>query len=303
MPRLEVLPHSTAAPSAWKRGGWTVVLNDDQSQPAPDQLPGWDYDSSLRFESTTTVDIDAIHADCGTSDESTYEFVCLWDCRAVGTRMVAHRQRLPGNGKAVIRSMFEIPPRTIAERIRVERQVILAARHTPPDDSPFAPSLPGSLVLWERDGEVTSVALEGTGGRFPVEAMDFASQGLDDAVWWLSVAYDDPNDAFLASARLYLNSAHPAVSEMLQAPDSSTAKRTLSVIQWDATRRLLIEAAGDERMTAGPFEEGSIGEAIERISLSVLQRKDLEALFALMATDPDRFQRLLQDKLRLLRDD
>jgi hypothetical protein len=302
MARVEVLPHLTAEPTAWQRGGWTVALDSQAPQPAPDLLHGWDYHSRLTLQTETTVDLAKVHASCRTADDAMFDLVCIWDCRATAVRVAACRHRLSGSGSVTVESRFQIPPSTLADRVTFERQLVLAAAGTAKRD-PFAPTVPGSLVLWERGDQVVSVTLEGSGGRFPVEAVDFREAGLPDAAWWLSLAYDHPDDSFLGAARLYLNTGHPAVSEMLRDPASLQAKRTLSVIQWDASRRLLREAAGDDRMLGPTFEEGSVGDVIIRMARSILQRNDLKALFSLMERDPDRFETMLQAKLRLMWDE
>lgn len=299
MARIEVLPHHTAPPSAWQRAGWTVALDDEPPQPVPPLLPGWDYDRTLVFRTETTVDVNRLHESCRTGGSGSFELVCIWDCPAAGVRGVGSRHLLIGQGNMTLGSIFRIPPRILAERVRVERQVVLA--EVPESrNSPFVPGIPGSVILWEREDQVVSMALEGSGGRFPVEAIDFAQAGLPNAAWQLSVTYDDPNDAFLGSVRLYVNSSHPAIAELLQEPDSPSARRTLSVIQWDASRRLILQAAEDDRMSQPMFEEGSVGDVIQGICKSILQRHDIRALVGLIKKDPERFETLLQDKLRLL---
>jgi hypothetical protein len=134
-----------------------------------------------------------------------------------------------------------------------------------------------------------------------VEAIDFRGQQRPAGAWWLDLTYTHPDDAFLGAARLYLNETHPAIREVLEEPDSKEARRTLSVIQWDASRRLLREVADDERILQGRFEEGSIGDVVSRMCRSIL-RKTPATVFTISRTDQDRFELILQEAFRLLRD-
>lgn len=301
MARIEVLPHPTAPCSAWDPSAWMVKVDDGPPTPVTELVHGWDYDSVLRLATETTVHAGMVREACQLATEAALELVCIWDCPSTNTRRVGHRARLPADGTTTIRSVFEIPRRTVAERVTLERQVVVV---DPAYRDGKNTHLHGAIVLLEHERERASFSLEGTGGRFPVEAVSFAALGLREGAWRLDVAMEDPEDLFPSAVRLYINTDHPAINELLLEPESVPAKRTLSVMQWDVARRLLSMAESDARYSpARDYEEGSFGAVIARLSWSVLKRRDVESLFALVRADPTRYEVLLQERLRLLHGD
>lgn len=300
MPGIDILPHHHPPSSAWSRGAWSVSIGGGPSHELGRVLNGWDYASTLRIRSETTIDLPLIHEGCRTADDARYELIAIWDCAATGERAVGARTPIRGAGAIALVSEFEIPPGLIAGSLRLERQVVLTSPSL--DGDPLSPSVPGAIVLWERHQDAQTVDLEGAAGRFPVEAINFAENGMPDAAWWLSVAYDDPNDSFLGAVRLYINSGHPAISGLLGRPSEETSQYTVSLLRWDAVRRLLYHTVNDDRMLADRFEEGSVGEVVRGIARGVLQSGDLASLYSLVRSDPDRFEQLVQAKVGLLRD-
>lgn len=300
MRHVRLLPHRTAPQDAWERADWLVSVDDGPLSPVRGVVNGWDYNSTLQFRSSTSIKMDRVHESCRTEPPTTYELLCIWDCPATGTRQAGSRALLSGSHTIRITTAFEVPPRTVAQRIRVERQLVLREPRNIGD--PFSPKEPGMVVLGEEGDQIFSAALEGDGGRFPVEAIDFASQGLGGAVWWLSVEYESVHESFLSAVRLYVNSSHPAVQELLNEPDSSGSVQLLSVIQWDASRQLLQEVARQGEMEPGPYVEGSVGDVVIRLCRLILQ-EDQAAVMAMVENDPGSFERLIQDRMGLFRDD
>ena len=299
MRQVRLLPHRTASQDAWEKGDWLVSVDDGPLSPVTGIVRGWDYNSTLRFRSTTSIKIARVHESCRTAPPTTYELLCMWDCVATGTRRVGSRTLLSGSNTLRVTTEFIVPPRTVAQRIRVERRLVV--RNPLRVEDPFSPREPGTIVLGEEGDEIFSAALEGDGGRFPVEAIDFVPQGLGDGVWWLSVEYESVHESFLSAARLYVNSSHPAIHRLLHEPDSNESVQLLSVIQWDASRQLLYEVARQGAMETGPYEEGSVGDVVNRLCRLILQ-EEKAAIIAMIQHDPASFERLIQDRLRLLRD-
>lgn len=300
MPRLEILPHRTAPRSAWRRAGWTVEVDDGGPQPVSGELEGWDYASTMKLRTRTVVDVDRVHEACRTSEDAEFQLVCVWDCQSSGIRRVGARHTLVRSGEQEIISELTIPPGLVAERIRVERQLILTRPGEDPGD--FAPDVAGAIVLWERGDEWISIALEGSGGRFPVEVVDFSAQGRPGASWWLDVSYTDLDDSFLGAVRLYLNDGHPAIRALLEDPSSDQARATLSVIQWDATRKLLLRlvpALVEQGRESRQMEEGSVGEVVGRMCRSLL-RRDPASVRTMIDRDEDRFELVVQEAMGVL---
>ncbi len=257
MSTITAYPYLTAPEEVWSPGPWFYSLGEGpRTHLAHDFINGWDYQAQLELACEVAIDVGALRSSVRISRGHDLDLIVLVDCPAFRERWVGFRAPLTDSGEQVISCGVSLPPASIAERISLERQVVLRGEHPAP---PPLPSRKGSILL--RDARSRSVAVEGDGGRFPVELVDLSAMGYPDALWMLDVDTSDADRAFLAAVRLYVNSSHDAKSDLLEA-GTPRGRDLVSAMGWDVLRQLVVRSAISGLDVRPDQEEGTLGAVV-----------------------------------------
>jgi hypothetical protein len=116
--------------------------------------------------------------------------------------------------------------------------------------------------------DATTIILEGDGSRFPTQALSFADAGLpSDAPWHLSLAYDEPEDAFAGAVQLFLNTDHKRIADMIGPDgDPDSVADIQGHLSFDVARQLILSAVRDERLDSRTdWGEDTVGAVLEAL--------------------------------------
>src|SRR5699024_10256515 len=153
----------------------------------------WDYTSQMSISTSVEVDVARFLADTGLASLRDTSAVLMVDCSSTGRRFVEHvSMEVPCASLTV-----DIPPGVVAKSLSVSRAIVLSRNR---ESAWRVASRVGDRL---NEAESTTVSLEGSGGRFPVDAIDFASTGLPStALWNLKFQPEGWDDLYLGTVRL-----------------------------------------------------------------------------------------------------
>lgn len=295
MTSVTALPYITAPESCWSPVPWFASIGDEPLAPVVDSVEPWDYAAHLMLTSSTSVDVDELRSAARVPSDTLIEFIVIVDCPAMNERRVAFRAPLAAGGDIELKSVIRFPPGTIAERITLERQVVLGEYRSVP---PPLPARKGSILL--RDVIAKSISLEADAGRFPVQLIDMSAIGFPDAFWILDLDTSDADRSFLGAARLFVNSGHPATDELLDR-NSPRGTDLTSAMMWDVLRQLVIRSAV-AGLVVGPDEEPeSLGQVLWSLCHDHLGYDSLSDVAAALDSAPDDLEARIQSSIGLFR--
>jgi hypothetical protein len=282
-------------------GRWEVTMRDS-SFPAPDVLRGWDFATSLKFDSAVTLDLNAVLQQCGLTSGARVALVALWSSSSTGLRRLAASEEVTTSDDLVLH--FEIEPGVAGGRLTIERRIVLLRAGEATSD--LAPRVPGATLWREPRGMVQTIILEGDATRFPTEAVDFSRSvvGAPEAIWWLWADLADLTANPLGAVRLYLNENNAIVRRLLGGTDDEMTRSLKEVLEWDVARALMDRALEEPEFAAGwgTFGAGSVGETLQTLMQKLFPGHDCDSLRALRAADAGVFDARLQASFRLFRD-
>jgi hypothetical protein len=290
MPKQLVSPTRTA-PSAVHLGPWAVEVAGELL-PLPD-MPAWDYSTELRFACEVGVDIDEAARSCGLVEGAAFSLVAIAECTATYWRTTVRNPLHRGSARVTL----TVPPGVVAQSVRLSRRVVV--EQAPCDPQPLVPTR-GHVIAAAQD--VTTVPLEGDGGRFPTQAISFSEAGFPvDAPWHLSLTYDDPEDSFAGSVQLFLNTDHKRIADMIgDDPDPDMLVEMHGHMAFDVARQLVMAAVRDDRLDSRTvFENDSVGWVLEGVC-SRTGRRSAAGCRAAHAQDPNGFETELKGRLGFL---
>jgi hypothetical protein len=185
---------------------------------------------------------------------------------------------------------FAVDSAHLAQRLSLVTEVLLATRVS--DAGRFIPNRLGSRLF--RDAKV--IQLEGSLGRFPMEMIDFR-KGLPflqapDALWYLDWDPSRPESQFLGTVLLYINSAHPEVSNLVQAAEPTI----LSILRCDVIRAMSQAMLENEEFLASYADYGTdtVGGQVREWLLMAFGDQKPTLLQSKLESAPGRFEAQLQ---------
>ena len=286
-------PYLKASGDSVDASPWRTIEGDEDLL-LGDSLPRWDPGTNLRFIRDLDVDADRIRRDCGLPDDCAVRVSASWHCEGTTVRGRGSVVTLTGADAEVSLEMA-IEGRDLSGKLILRTAVVLGTRL---EASPLRARRPGS-VLWEDE---QTVALEGEGSRFPMEVVSFKDSGWQlpaRAAWALDWNRDDLEVPVLGGIRLYLNSDHPQVVSMLQSPRDPASIVFAAAMHQDIGRQLIRGAVmTDEFLEREKYPRDSVGHIIQRLIKSRLIGETPTSLRTRLQQHPERFDALLQDRLR-----
>lgn len=284
MAHYRVLPHSVAAPEAVTLKRWWFKLEDGDVRELPDAIEGWDYNSRLVIGADFDIDLDELSASTGLPTDAITAVASL-DCPTVAERFTGRASVVDGHQAIEV----ELPRGRGADAISVALHLVAARASSL--DSATAETRTGARLF---DSDPRRVRIEGTGDRFPVEVVRFSSIGLEFAPWTIIMDFDDLNDAFMGSVRLFVNSEHPLGAA---ASNPSRTESSAYIMQIDTMRLLITEIAQSGMYDpTSSWDEGSVADVVGSMCTAYFNRQ-LDTVITLLTSDPAGFERLLYDAI------
>ena len=220
-------------------------------------VPDWHYLTDITVTWSLDADLEGLTKDCGLTAQARIGALLAWR---------SERTNLRGSGSVVSvadgHNELEalLPGRELGGTVTVEARVVLL--ETDGLAEQLAPRRPGNL-LWSAEHRIT---VEGSGGRFPTTASDFASAGLPggtDAMWYLEIAESDLMASATQALRLHLNSANASIRIMLDDPVADASRGVLRFARYDTVRQLLQLALRDPEFDdRADYGRGTLGDVL-----------------------------------------
>lgn len=297
MTSVKLLPHREANASSVEWGPWWVSIGGGPRSQADAIVESWDYATSLNLQLQPAIHEDAFLGSTGLPTLALCDVVALVECPSTGYRLTAAHNLYSLMSTEDMVLELRPDPQRIAQSIKLSAHVVLAkdfdmATHD-------AAARKGSRLASARP---TTLSIEGSGARFPTEAISFNAMGYDDGLWSLQHDLSDGEDLFGSAVRLFINSDHPAAGHLL---DGGGAEQTLiqSALETDTVRQLIAGAASQQHGTfveGAEWTEGSVGHALESVSELFFSRS-LHEMIRLYDQDRIAFERLLQSRTRMFK--
>jgi len=284
-----------------RAAGGRVALLDWGVRPATrdDLIPDWDPGSNVGLSVRARVDMAGVIEDTCLGPDAPLALTLTWSCTATHSSGVLRSERLDAAVASVDVNLWgEIAGVDLAQAVTVSVTLHLSETIARAG-RPLAPRLVGS-GLWR---ESKTFVLEGEGARFPMETRAFASTMLfpAGAAWFLDWSADVPTDTFLGSVRLFLNSDHPAVEQLLAGSGAPEVAGVESLLRFDIARQLIVGALNSAAfLDEADFEAGSVGHHLRGLLAQTFPGRTATGLAQEMRQRPGHFESLLQDRLRFL---
>jgi hypothetical protein len=153
-------------------------------------------------------------------------------------------------------------------------------------------------ILWE---DAQEVVLEGAGGRFPMEAINFSESDwqLPDRAAWRLEWGEDFELPVLGGLHLRLNLDHPKVKMLIEHPEHAESKVLSAAMFYDVGRQLIYAALRDsafvERENAWPKD--SVGAVVNRLMKTNFRGESARSLAEKMKQRPEWFEAFVQSGL------
>lgn len=275
-------------------GPWRVVSAGSAEADDPVFLADWDYNTNLTINRSLDVDVTGLLQDCGLTGDSDIIALITWHATGTGIRGTSEPTRLADGTTSL---PLELPGELLGGRLNLETRIVAC---NPLGEHPLRPKRKGS-TLWN---DVTRIALEGAGMRFPVMPVPFDKTGIAGGrkgAWALEIETADLSASGAGSMRLFLNSSHPAVQQLLEAPENPLAQRLQQFIHYDIARQIIVRALQHEDLDESqPYEAGTLGELMLTLIGRLFPDRAIPSLRGDYRTSPGELEAELQARLGLM---
>lgn len=284
MAHYRVLPHAVASTESIRLVRWWFRLEDGDVRELPEAIEGWDYNSRLVVGADFEINLAELSASSGLPPHAITAVASL-DCPTVAERFTSRSPVVDGTQSIDV----ELPRGRGADAISVSLHLV--AELSPSLESTATETRTGARLF---DSAPQRARLEGTGDRFPVEVIKFSSIGLEPAPWTIITDFDDLNDAFMGSVRLFVNSEHPLGAAASNPTDTGSSALVMQI----DTMRLLISEVSRSGMydPTLSWSEGSVADVVGSMCTAYFNRQ-LDTMINLLTSDPAGFERSLYDAI------
>jgi hypothetical protein len=224
-------------------------------------IAGWDYLMKLTLQREISLHYERVLKACGLDERSELRLIVTAHSPPARHRAVCYRSPPLSSKRKVESVVCQIESSALAGEVQLHTELILTK--TVGVKKPFLAHLPGSRMF----SESTTIELEGTSSRMPMEVAKFSEHlswlGAPRAAWFISCGTADLHSPIMRELRVYLNSDEPAFADAARRADPML----VSLIGADTARQILRSALKDEEFLAGSrdYEEGSLGQAAVRL--------------------------------------
>lgn len=291
-----IVPFLTAPDSAVSHGEW-LLQSAEGDIPLPNEVPHWDYQTTLELAAPVSVDRRGVTDACHLDRESGLAVLVMAKSSHTNAEVLAARLDLPMADTFDLAVELQLDGTELGGRLTLS--TLLVVTEPKPLDR-LAPQHPGSIV-W-RTSHWTD--LEGVGTQFPTDTIDFSAAGLDpDAGWQFRIDLSDPDARFMSAARLTLNSGHPSIVRLLGGAKDAGTEQLLRTLNWDITRQMVF-AALDSEDVAGldiDLDATSVAGVLRNLLGRIWPTVSTATLRQWRRTDPSRIETHLQHNVKLVK--
>lgn len=296
MTTVRLLPHREASAASVEWGPWWASTGGGPRAQASGVLDGWDYATTLSLQLQPAVHEDEFLDSTGLPNLTFCDVVAMVECAHTGYRLItSHNLHHIVTTDEMVLELLPDPQR-LAQSIRLSCHIVLGKDYDGADQN--SASRKGARLA---SGRPVTIGIEGSGARFPTEAVSFRALGYEEGLWSLHYDLTDGDEQFGSAVRLYINSDHPSAGLLLEGggPEHALVQ---SALETDTVRQLVAGAASEQHATFSDtnaeWAEGSVGHALQSMSQLFFGRP-LEELIRLHEQDRISFERLLQSRTQL----
>lgn len=272
-------------------GPWKRFDRHGEAESVNDHIPGWDYDSQMELTRSIQLRPKTVLDSLGLNDSvAQLSIIVVAETGPTSYRWLAYRTDVPNDAEWQHGIRVEVDSIHLAQRLSLVTEVVLATRIARAKS--FTPNQLGSRLL--RDVQV--VQLEGSLGRFPMEMIDF-QKGLPflqapHALWYLDWDPSRPESQFLGTVLLYINSAHPEVSNLIRVAEPSI----LSTLRCDVIRAMCQAMLRNEEFLANyaDYDTDTVGGQVREWLRLAFGDEKPELFQSKLDSSPERFEARLQ---------
>ncbi len=297
MARVKAFPYILPQPEHIRAVEWLQRVGDEDV-PLQEILPHWDPGTMLQLSVKIEVNVGRIRSNCRLAPDDLLRAVVVWHSPGTNLRGCGSCLELEETNSLVPFNLtLTVPGELLADRVRVEAQLILAGYGK--SSFQLSPRRPGS-ILWR---EEKMIILEGLGSRFPIELIDFAESSWlpENASWFLDWDDSDLEQMALRSMRLFLNARNVRVRRAV-AESLPMDEPIREIIQFDVGRTMIIGALENETFARNPeysFIDGSVGSYIRRLIRILFPNENWDGIINLYRQNRFRFECELQARFKL----
>jgi hypothetical protein len=291
-----IVPFLTPPDSAVSHGEW-LLQSAEGDVPLPNEIPHWDYQTTLELAAPVSVDRRAVTDACHLDRQSGLAVLVMAKSSHTNAEVLAARLELPMADTFDLAVELQLDGTELGGRLTLSTLLVITE---PKPLDRLAPQHPGSIV-W-RTSHWTD--LEGVGTQFPTDTIDFAAAGLDpDAGWQFRIDLSDPDVRFMSAARLTLNSGHPSIVRLLGGAKDAGTEQLLRTLNWDITRQMVFAALESEDV-AGldiDLDATSVAGVLRNLLGRIWPTVSTATLRQWRRTDPSRIETHLQHNVKLVK--
>jgi hypothetical protein len=294
--RVPIVPFLTPPDTAISHGGWFLATADGDVV-LPNEMPHWDYQTILKLAAPVSVDRRAVTEACQLDWDSGLAVLIMARSSHTNAEVVAARLDVPLSENFDLAVEFSLSGYELGGRLTLETLLVSTA---PKPLSLLAPQHRGS-VLWRRTHWTD---LEGVGAQFPTDTLDFTQTGRDArAGWEFRIDLSDPEARFLSTARLTLNSGHPAVSRLLRGQKDEGTDQLLRTLHWDITRQMVALALQNDEVAVLDVDPDatSVAGVLRNLVATIWPLESVVTLRQWAENEPSRIEVHLQHHCGLLK--
>jgi hypothetical protein len=202
-------------------------------------------EGELELRSEVTVDPAVVRRECGLEPSACLVLVVSWHARGTNLRRIVTRTVVDRASTHVIG--FTLDETEALGEVVVERRVVLGGAAA--SDDPLTPTAAGAILWREAPHERATLRLGPPAPHLSIDSLDFRqAPELDErAAWALDVRVGDVHADGRAAVRLSVNTAHPAIAQLVDGDDRDERDQVASVLRWDVARRIVDAVLDDGR--------------------------------------------------------
>ena len=284
-------PYRTVPEELCELSAWVRFDAEGNSEPIGDSIAGWDYDSPLNLGRSLKLYPKSVVKCLGLDPkDAIVSVVVTAETGPTSYRWLVSRADVPDVGSWKHEIQFQVDSANLAQRLNLTTEILLARKIE--SKEAFVPKRLGSRLF--RD--IQAVQLEGSLGRFPMEMIDF-QKGLpflqaSNSLWYLDWDPSRPESQFLGTVRLYVNSAHPEISNLVQAAEPTI----LSILRCDVIRAMceVMLLSEDFVSNYADFDVDMVGGQVREWLQLAYGAEKPELLKSKLDSSPGRFEARIQ---------